>query len=89
MTMKQFSQADVANLDSMFPRIYVDRSELVYDPPAWMKAGRLQTASGYGSRLNSGLKIHFEGKLRRIYVTCYGTAGSSWFIVKGRKIYVE
>lgn len=87
--MRQFTENDLENIDEAFPRIYCDRSELVYDPPAWMQAGLRETATGYGRRLNSGLKIHFEGRLRRIYVTCYGNAGSSWFIIKGRRIYVD
>lgn len=87
--MKEFTEADVTNPDSQFPRIYCDKSDLVYDPPEWMKRGLQQTASGYGKKLNSGLKIHYNGKLYRIYTTIFSNAGSSWFISKGRKIYVD
>ena len=85
--VKQFTEADVVK--GQFERIYADRSELVYDPPEWMKRGLQETASGYGKRLNSGLKISFNGKLYRIYVTIFSNAGTSWFVTKGRKIIVS
>jgi hypothetical protein len=87
--MKEFLEADVVK-SGEFERIYADRSDLVYDPPEWMKRRGLQeTASGYGKRLNSGLKIHFEGRLYRIYVTQFSNAGTAWFKVRGRKIIVD
>ena len=86
--MKQFTEADVVKTGD-FERIYADRSELVYDPPEWMKRGLQETASGYGKRLNSGLKISFNGKLYRIYVTIFSNAGTCWFVTKGRRIIVS
>lgn len=86
--MKEFTESDVVKTGE-FERIYADKSELVYDPPEWMKQGKLESKDGYGSKLNSGFKIHFNGKLRRIYVTIYGNAGTSWFMTKGRKIIVS
>lgn len=86
--VKQFTEADVVKHSDM-ERIYADRSELVYDPPEWMKRGLQETASGYGKRLNSGLKISFNGKLYRIYVTIFSNAGTSWFTAKGRRIIVS
>jgi hypothetical protein len=87
--MKEFTKADISDPDSKFKRIYADRSELLYDPPEWMKQGLQETASGYGARLNTGLKIHYEGRLYRLYVTIYGNAGSTWFKTKGETIYVD
>jgi hypothetical protein len=66
-----------------------DRSELLVNPTAWQKIGLIETASGYGSKLNSGLSIFFVGKWRRVYVTCFGNAGSSWFMAFGKKIFVN
>lgn len=86
--MKQFTEADVVKTGE-FERIYADRSELVYDPPEWMKRGLQETASGYGKRLNSGQKISFNGKLYRIYVTIFSNAGTCWFTTKGRRIIVS
>lgn len=85
--MKLFTEADVR--DGQFPRILTVREELVYDPPEWMKRGLQQTASGYGKRLNTGLKINYCGKLYRIYATCFSNVASCWFTVRGRKIYVD
>jgi len=43
--MRQFTDADLRNTDTQFPRIYADRSELIVAQPDWMKRGRQQTAS--------------------------------------------
>lgn len=85
---RQFTDSDVSNA-SGYDHVYADRTDLVYDPPAWMKAGRMETASGYGKRLNSGLKIHFNGKLYRIYITIFSNNGTAWFVSRGRKIVVS
>lgn len=85
----QFTESDIIDNGSGHERVNAYLSQLIRREPAWMKAGRQQTASGYGAKLNSGLMIHFEGKERRIYVTCYGNAGTSWFTYRGRKIIVS
>lgn len=82
---KDFSESDIVRDN----HIVTDKSELVHCPTDWQKMGLMETASGYGARLNSGYKISFNGKLYRVYTTIYGNAGSSWFKVKGRKIYVD
>lgn len=87
--MKNFTDDDISASDTLYPRIFVDRSELIVDQPEWMQRGLTQTASGYGKKLNSGLKISFNGKLYRLYTTIFSNNGSIWFIVKGRKIYVD
>lgn len=85
--IRDFSAADI--VDGQFPRIYCDRSELVSAPLWYHLQGLQQTSSGYGAKLVTSLKICFEGRLYRVYCTCYGNNGSSWFMVKGRKIYVD
>lgn len=82
--MKEFTTTDIRN-----GRIYADRSELVYDPPAWMKNGLVESATGYGARLNSGLKIHYNGRLYRVYITIYSNNGTAWFKANGEKIIVS
>jgi hypothetical protein len=84
MTVKSFTDADVND----FGRIYADRSELVVDEPDWMKRGLQQTATGYGGKLNTGLKISYNGRIYRLYCTCYSNNGVVWFKVKGRRIVV-
>jgi len=87
---KLFTDADVeTSPNGQFPRIYADRKELIHDPTPWQKRGLQQTATGYGAKLNTGYRIAFNGKLYRLYSTTYGNAGSTWFIAKGRKIYVS
>ena len=62
---------------------YVER-ELVYAPTAWQKAGLQETATGYGRRLNSGYKIRYAGKVRRVYYVCISNV-ASYFVLIGRK----
>ena len=82
--MTMFNENDV-----VFNRIFIEnRNELVFDPPTWMGQGLVETVGGYGNRLNSGYKIHFNGRLYRVYVTIYSNIGTMWFKVKGRKIMV-
>lgn len=91
---RQFTEANVTswvnshNDEPMF-KIYCDVQDLIDAPLDWQKRGLQQTASGYGSKLTSRYKIHFEGKEYRLYVTIYGNAGSTWFRVRGRKIFVD
>jgi hypothetical protein len=67
-------------------RVTCKRDDLSYDPPPWMAAGRQQTATGYGAKLNSGYMIYFQKIHRRVYVTCFSNVGTLWFMYRGRKI---
>jgi len=82
--MKYFTKADLWN-KSLAASYY----DLVDCPLEWQKRGLQQTSTGYGAKLTSRYKIHFEGKLRRIYHTCYGNASSAWFIFDGGRIYIH
>ncbi len=85
-----FTALDVIGLeDNAFPRIYADRRELIQAPTEWQKMGLQETRTGYGRKLNSGLKIEYCGKLYRIYITIFSNNGSAWFTVKGKTIYVD
>lgn len=83
--MKAFTANDVSNTG----HIWANRSDLVHDPLPWQKAGLQQTATGYGGKLTLPYKIHYEGKLYRLYCTQYSNVGSVWFKVKGETIYVD
>ncbi len=87
--MKAFTQADIVNHGGGYQRIYADSADLVDSQPDWMKRGLQQTASGYGKQLNTGRKINFNGKLYRLYATCFSNVASIWFTVRGTKIYVS
>lgn len=63
---------------------YVYR-DLLWAPTDWQLRGLQETATGYGSRLNSGYKIQYAGKLRRVYAVCYSNCSSFYVIVKGEK----
>lgn len=82
---KRFFEYDVIPCRSIgfYGRISCLRNDLIYNPPDWMLAGRQETSSGYGRRLNSGYSIRFEGKVYRIYTTIFSNSGTCWFQVKG------
>jgi hypothetical protein len=69
--------------------IWADRGQLVDDPLPWQKQGLQYTRTGYGAKIPSRYMVMFNGKLYRIYNTCYGNCGSAWFIAKGRKIHIS
>lgn len=83
--MKKFTDADLLSRDHEW--LQADRSELVEEK------GHKPTGAneeGYGQKISTPWKIHFAGKLRRIYCTCWSNAPSSWFMVgKDRKIHVS
>ena len=89
--MKHFTLADLEPHGTVAGagKLYADREELVEDLLPWQKRNLQETATGYGARRTSSYKISFEGKLRRLYVTCYSNSGSTWFMHKGRKIFVS
>lgn len=86
--MRNFTDSDVTTSGGC-ERIAADRADLVSAPTDRQKAGLQETASGYGKRLNSGLKISFNGRLYRVYVTIFSNCGTCWFTTRGRKIVVS
>lgn len=87
--MKQFTENDIRQ--GYGPTINTEdfHNDLVSVPLDWQKRGLQETASGYGMRLNTGYKIHFNGKLYRVYCTQISNSGSCWFMCKGRRIFVH
>jgi hypothetical protein len=83
---KHFKLTDVTPQGSIITNGIQD---LINSPMWFHKQGLSETSSGYGRKLNSGLKISFCGKLYRIYTTCFSNVGSNWFTAKGRKIYIH
>lgn len=63
---------------------YVER-EMVYSPTEWQKQGLQQTATGYGSKLNTGYKVAYFGKFRRVYAVCYSNAASLYVMFNGQR----
>ena len=86
--MKEYTSQDIKTPGTL-PRIYAEKETLIYNPPAWLRRGLQETRSGYGARLNTGYSIRYEGRVYRLYCTCYGNAGSVWFKAQGKKIYVS
>ena len=86
--MKNFTLADVFTHGD-YHKIYAVATELEYTPLAWQKQGLQQTATGYGRKLTTRYKISFEGRLYRVYCTCFSNSGSNWIIAKGQKIFIS
>ena len=87
--MREFKESDVRPSASWDGRISASRVDLIDAPTEWQKRGLSETASGYGRRLNSGMKIRFEGRDYRVYVTIFSNCGTCWFKTKGRRIIVD
>lgn len=54
----------------------------------WQLAGLQKTATGYGKKIPTSWKVHYLGKLRRIYQDVYSNSGVSYIIVNGKKLYL-
>jgi len=71
---------------------YLADSYEVKDNPLWYHlAGLSQTASGYGGKLTSSKMLRIKGEKiwRRIYVMCYSNNGTSYILIKGRKVIIR
>lgn len=81
--MKEFKTEDVKG-----GYISAEREDFSYSPLWWHKQGLSQTSSGYGAKLTTPYKISLDGKMRRLYATCYGNASSVWFLLKGERVHI-
>lgn len=62
------------------------------DAPLWRHLrGLSETASGYGSRLTSRMKVRTEpaGAWRRVYVAQFSNAGTAYVIIRGERVCVR
>jgi hypothetical protein len=62
---------------------------LEHSPLPWMARGLSETASGYGGHLTTTYKIHYCGRLYRVYCMCYSNSGTCYITVKGETIYID
>lgn len=54
----------------------------------WQKAGLSQTASGYGCKLTTRYMVHYKGRWRRVYSSCYSNSGVLYILVRGERIHI-
>lgn len=60
------------------------------DAPMWYhNKGLMQTATGYGRKLNTGKKALVGGREYRVYASCFSNVASLYIIIKGVKVYVS
>lgn len=73
------------------PIEYLKEPYEIIEKPLWFhKLGLSQTASGYGSKLTSSRCVKLSnGKLRRIYITCYSNNGSAWITINKSRLYLR
>ena len=70
-------------------RISIDTDKDLIDAPLWYhNRGLMQTASGYGRKLNTGKKYRYNNKLYRVYCCIFSNCGTCYIIVKGEKIII-
>ena len=89
--MKLFTFADIQPHGSIPGAGYIiaDVKDLVCSPLYWQRRGLSETASGYGAKLTTRYMIIMNNRLYRVYATCYGNAASTWFTVKGKRVYIR
>ena len=79
---------DVQTWGNGLKHIYVDEQDFI-DAPMWYhKRGLQQTATGYGKKLNTGKKFHFENRYYRVYCCIFSNSGSNFITIKGETIYL-
>lgn len=65
---------------------YLKNFTFIDRPLWWHNQGLSQTASGYGRKLTSSRCVKTaDGKVRRVYVTCYSNSGTAWVTIKGEQ----
>lgn len=62
---------------------YHENIPLIEAPLAHHKQGLQYTASGYGAKIPTRYKVRFNGRLYRVYATCYGNVSTSWIVANG------
>ena len=63
--------------------------EAVAATPEWRKAGKLETATGYGNKLHTPYMLDYEGRRRRLYRRRFGNVGVTYIIVRGEEVIVD
>lgn len=58
--------------------------EVIDAPLWWHTRGLRQTTSGYGKKLTTPYKVHHNGKLRRVYCSCFSNVGTL-YIMQGKE----
>jgi hypothetical protein len=68
---------------------YIENTRLIDAPLEWQVKGLCETATGYGSKLTTRYKIEHNGKLYRVYASCYGNCSSLYIMEHGKRIYLN
>jgi len=64
--------------------------ELIERPLPWQRRGLQETVTGYGAKLTSSRCVKLpDGRVRRIYITCYSNNGSAWITLNGERLYLR
>ena len=68
---------------------YLDGALLIYKPLWWHLKGLTQTATGYGRKLTTPWKVKHNGRLYRVYATCYSNAATHYILPGGEPLYLS
>jgi hypothetical protein len=62
----------------------------VIDAPLWYHTrGLMQTATGYGSKLVTAYKVKHNGRLKRVYCSCFSNVGTFYIMYNREKLTIE
>ena len=67
----------------------ITEKDLIGCPLDWQVQGRQQTTSGYGNKLVTPYKVHYQGRMRRVYAICHSNVASLYILVKGERLYLR
>lgn len=70
-------------------KIVVKRQDLIENPLEWQKAGKFETATGYGNKLHTPYMLDYDRKRRRLYCRCFSNVGVTYIIVRGEEVIVD
>lgn len=73
---------------------YLDEYELVDAPcgrqTMWGRIQPGQRADGYGSKIATDRKARLpDGRLRRVYATCWSNAATLWVVLNKERVYLR
>ena len=69
---------------------YIDVTERKYKPMWYHTRNLMQTATGYGKKLNSGYMVKTtDGKWYRSYICIFSNSGTEYIIKRGKSLVVH
>lgn len=55
----------------------------------WAQRMKGQDEMGYGQKIHSDYSIRFQGRIHKVYITCFSNVSSWWVMSHGQKYHCE